>query len=213
MTLYKILHFPHFLLRKKSTKVEKFTPGLKEFAANMILTMKESNGCGLAAPQVGILKRIMCVDTSYLKDEKKLESLFKIEIVQDGQILPYQPPLVLVNPEIIEEKDPFICDFDGCLSLPGYVNPDSERFRSLKLTAQSLDGKKLEITCEGLIAVMLQHEIDHLNGILFIDRVKEKEPDSVVVSDIKKFENSPEERKRIKKLKLVDAREIKFDFL
>ena len=140
------------VLRKKSKKVEHFNERLHTLIDDMLETMKEADGVGLAAPQVGILKRVVVID------------------VGDG-------PIELVNPEIIEtegeDSQP-----EGCLSVPGVLG-EVPRPKRVKLRAQDRWGKTFEIEGEDLLARAFCHEIDHLDGILFIDKVtKFLEPDS-----------------------------------
>lgn len=130
------------ILRKISKPVEKMTPRLEELIDDMIETMKHADGVGLAAPQVGVLRRIIVLDI----DEKEY---------------------VLINPEIVQE-DGQQCGQEGCLSIPGiYMNVT----RPNRVEVKALDREMKEITIEGtgLLARALCHEIDHLNGILFRD--------------------------------------------
>ena len=114
----------------------------------MIETMKENDGIGLAAPQVGILKRIIVVDIG-------------------------QGPLVMVNPDILEKDGEQIIT-EGCLSVPN-KNGNVKRPEKLKVTYTDLEGDKHTIKTEGLLSVVISHEVDHLNGVLFIDKVIEEE--------------------------------------
>ncbi|MEA3424112.1 MAG: peptide deformylase [Bacillota bacterium] len=138
------------VLRKVSKEVKKFDDKLKELADDMLETMYKEDGVGLAAPQIGILKRMTIVD------------------VYDGN-----GPKVLINPEIIyEEGEQF--EIEGCLSVPnvtGYV----KRPLIAKVKAQDLKGQYFEIIGQGLLARALCHEIDHLNGVLFIDKMEIKD--------------------------------------
>jgi peptide deformylase len=147
--LLDIKKYGEQVLRKKAAPVTVFDAALKETADNMFETMYANNGIGLAANQVGILKQILVLDAS--RDEK--------------------PEVhVLVNPVITEnsrEKNKYE---EGCLSFPG-VTEVIERPAKIKIKAQDVTGKPKEFTAEGLLAVVCQHEIDHLNGVLFIDRM------------------------------------------
>lgn len=145
-----ILTYPHPVLRKKAVPVDRVTPELLDFIAEMQAMMYDSNGVGLAAPQVGVSLRIITVDAG------------------DGI-------QALINPQIIAREGRQE-GAEGCLSFPnlhGAVNTRAERVTVRALTSR---GKKVTLSGEGLWARAMQHEIDHLDGILFIDRV---EPDSL----------------------------------
>lgn len=138
------------VLRKISKPVARFDDRLATLARDMIDTMYEEEGVGLAAPQVGILKRLVVID------------------VYDGN-----GATVYVNPEIIyEEGEQF--DYEGCLSVPEQTGA-VRRPQIVKVKAQDLYGQTFEVIGEGLLAVALCHEIDHLNGVLFIDKIEIKE--------------------------------------
>lgn len=132
------------ILRKKSKKIDNITDNIQQLIDDMIETMYEADGVGLAAPQVGILKRVVVID------------------VGDG-------PIVLINPEIINSSGEQI-DSEGCLSVP---NVTGEVKRPNKVTVRAMDreGQTIELTGKGLLARAFCHEIDHLNGILFIDKI------------------------------------------
>jgi len=143
------------ILRKKSRKIENINERIKVLAEDMIETMNENEGIGLAAPQVGILKKLIVVD------------------VGEG-------PVIMVNPEILEKNGEQIIT-EGCLSVPN-KNGDVKRPEKLKVTYTDLKGNSHTIKTEGLLSVVISHEVDHLNGILFIDKViKETEPKEGVV--------------------------------
>ncbi|MEY2987400.1 MAG: peptide deformylase [Pseudomonadota bacterium] len=213
MAVYKVLHYPHMLLRKRSTPVEAFTPGLKQFTVDMVETMNAYEGIGLAAPQVGILKRIIVVDVRpYLETESLKEWHGQYEYTVDGSKRELPSPIVLVNPEITHKEKEITFPFDGCLSLPGLDRGQTTRWKSIVLEAKGVDGESIRIECDGILSICLQHELDHLEGVLFIDRVQGKVDPNEVASDIDDFENDPSTRRRMKKLKLVDARSMKLDF-
>jgi len=135
------------VLRLKAKPISKITKRIRELAKNMLETMYHANGVGLAAPQVGISERLIVID------------------VGEG-------PLILINPKIVE-KEGQDRDVEGCLSIPGrseYIT----RAAKVKATGINLDGKPITVEGEGLLARALQHEIDHLDGILFIDYLKEQ---------------------------------------
>jgi len=147
--LLNILKYGDPVLRKKAAPVTEFNTELKKTADDMFYSMYANNGIGLAANQVGILKQLLVLDAS--KEEKPLV-------------------FVLVNPKIIEnsrEKSNFE---EGCLSFPG-LNETIRRPLTIKVKFQDLTGKETLLEASGLLATVIQHELDHLNGILFIDRM------------------------------------------
>ena len=151
MTIRKILKFPDQDLRIKAKPVETFDEELKTLTDDMFETMHSVNGIGLAATQIGVAKQVAVIDISLEKNE----------------------PLVIVNPAI-QILDPSKTeDYDeGCLSVPGFFEKIS-RPSDIKLSYQDLNGKKEEIKPEGLLTKVVQHELDHLNGRLFVDHISE----------------------------------------
>ncbi len=151
MAIRKILKFPDQDLRIKAKPVETFDEELKTLTDDMFETMHSVNGIGLAATQIGIAKQVAVIDISLEKNE----------------------PLVIVNPAI-QILDPSKTeDYDeGCLSVPGFFEKIS-RPSDIKLSYQDLNGKKEEIKPEGLLTKVVQHELDHLNGRLFVDHISE----------------------------------------
>ena len=151
MAIRKILKFPDQDLRIKAKPVESFDDELKTLTDDMFETMHSVNGSGLAATQIGVAKQVAVIDISPEKNE----------------------PLVIVNPAI-QILDPSKTeDYDeGCLSVPGFFEKIS-RPSDIKLTYQDLNGKKQEIKPEGLLTKVVQHELDHLNGRLFVDHISE----------------------------------------
>ena len=151
MAIRKILKFPDQDLRIKAKPVETFDEELKTLADDMFETMHSVNGIGLAATQIGVAKQVAVIDISPEKNE----------------------PLVIINPAI-QILDPSKTeDYDeGCLSVPGFFEKIS-RPSDIKLTYQDLNGKKQEIKPEGLLTKVVQHELDHLNGRLFVDHISE----------------------------------------
>ena len=151
MAIRKILKFPDQDLRIKAKPIETFDEELKTLTDDMFETMHSVNGIGLAATQIGIAKQVAVIDISPEKNE----------------------PLIIVNPAI-QILDPSKTeDYDeGCLSVPGFFEKIS-RPSDIKLTYQDLNGKKQEIKPEGLLTKVVQHELDHLNGRLFVDHISE----------------------------------------
>lgn len=144
----RIVHYPSPVLRRKTKFVKEFGPSVVKLGEQMLKVMKQENGIGLAAPQVGISKKIIVVS------------------VADGE-----ETYMLANPKVVWEgpvRESFV---EGCLSFPD-VEGEVLRPREVRVKAQTLDtGAEIEIPAEGLLARCLQHEIDHLNGILFIDHL------------------------------------------
>ena len=139
------------ILREKALPVQEITDAERKLVADMLATMYASPiGVGLAAPQIGILKRLIVIDLD--RDD------------------PEGPPLVLFNPKIQHLEGETI-EEEGCLSFPG-ITADVKRAAKAVVTAQDIEGEPIQIEGEDLLARALQHEIDHLNGILFIDHVK-----------------------------------------
>ena len=151
MAIRKILKFPDQDLRIKAKPVETFDEELKILTDDMFETMHSVNGIGLAATQIGVAKQVAVIDISPEKNE----------------------PLVIVNPEIKILDPSKREDYDeGCLSVPGFFEKIS-RPSDIKLSYQDLNGKKQEIKPEGLLTKVVQHELDHLNGRLFVDHISE----------------------------------------
>jgi peptide deformylase len=162
MALRKIITLPSRKLKQKSEPVGKITADILGLVDDMFETMYEAPGIGLAAVQVGVLKRIVTMDLSKKEGEKN--------------------PRVFVNPEIVWSSDDTSVYEEGCLSIPE-VHEDVERPARVKVKFLDLDGQRHEEEAEGLYATCIQHEIDHLNGVLFIDHISKLKRDRI----IKKF--------------------------
>ncbi len=153
MAVLPIYNCYHPVLKKKTQKVEKFDDELKQTVTDMFDTMYGTgNGIGLAANQVGIEKSIIVIDINHDDAPEKYE------------------PLVLVNPVITKFSDEIIEDREGCLSVPELYEK-VPRSKSIEVLYYDADGNKQENTFEDLLARVVQHEIDHLNGILFFERI------------------------------------------
>ncbi len=151
MAIRKILKFPNQDLRIKAKPVETFDDELKTLTDDMFETMHSVNGIGLAATQIGVAKQVAVIDISPEKNE----------------------PLVIVNPAIKILDPSKTEDYDeGCLSVPGFFETIS-RPSDIQLSYQDLNGQKKEIKPEGLLTKVVQHELDHLNGRLFVDHISE----------------------------------------
>lgn len=159
MTKREILIEPDPILRKKSDPLEKVDDELRKLLDDMIETMYEAPGIGLAAVQIGILKRLIVIDTSK-KDEKK-------------------NPIFLINPEITYKSTNTSLYEEGCLSLPGHF-AEIERPAECHLNYIDYFGKEKKLEAKGLLATCIQHEVDHLNGILFIDYLSKLKKDMII---------------------------------
>jgi peptide deformylase len=147
MALLNILHYPDPRLRTKAKAVTEFDSSLKTLISDMFETMYEAPGIGLAATQVNVHKRLLVMDVSEDKDD----------------------PKVLINPEILMSEGDEEMD-EGCLSVPGYYET-VRRAEKVSVRAQNAEGEFFELTADGLEAVCIQHEIDHLEGKLFVDYI------------------------------------------
>ena len=172
MTIKKILIEPDPILRKKSDPVQAVDDHVRKLMDDMIETMYKAPGIGLAATQIGILKRIVVIDIS--KDDEK------------------KNPLFIVNPEIINQSKNTSIHEEGCLSLPGQF---AEIERPAECTLKYIDyhGKEKKLKANGLLATCIQHEVDHLNGILFIDYLSKLKKDII----IKKVSKDKKEAERV----------------
>jgi peptide deformylase len=159
-----ILEYGDPILRAKGKPIDNIDDRIRELAANMIETMHAANGVGLAAQQVGEALKLTVLDVSLIEDRP---STLKV----DGKDADPKTamPLVLINPEI-ELHGTTETGIEGCLSFPE-VTGDIERSKSVIVRAQTLEGSTIEIEATGFLARAIQHEGDHLNGILFIDRM------------------------------------------
>ncbi|MZP29047.1 peptide deformylase [Heliobacterium undosum] len=150
MAVYEILKMGDPVLREKAKPVTRFNSNLGRLIDDMFDTMAAARGVGLAAPQIGIGKRVCVVEVGKRRFE-------------------------LVNPEIIEAEGEQ-CDAEGCLSIPDYTG-SVKRFQRVRVKAQDRNGETFIAEGTDLLAVAFQHEIDHLDGILFVDRVENDEPE------------------------------------
>ncbi len=159
-----IIKYGHPVLRQKGARIESITPEIKKLIAEMLATMHASKGVGLAAQQIGRALQLTVIDVREAKDRPSwLELKGKPADVNDFM------PLVLINPEIKPFGDA-IAGGEGCLSFPE-IFAEITRPGSVNVTALNEKGKPVEFRCGGLLARVVQHEVDHLNGILFIDRM------------------------------------------
>jgi peptide deformylase len=152
MALREIRKFPDPVLRQKTERVAKINGTIERLIDDMVETMHAAPGVGLAANQVGVSLQVAVIDLSTREEREKRH-----------------PLLVLINPEILSMEGSLV-EEEGCLSIPEYAEK-IKRAARVKVRAQDRTGKLFELEAEGLMAKALQHEIDHLNGLLFIDRL------------------------------------------
>jgi peptide deformylase len=162
MTELQIVTLPDEVLRKKGRPVTKFDDDLQVLIDNMIETMRAANGVGLAAPQIGQSLQLAVIETLPKADENG-------EDIPDSRAL-----FVIINPRIVWESREVIDGIEGCLSIPGYVG-EVERAFAVRVRAQDRQGKPLKLRLKGWTARIFQHEIDHLNGVLYIDKLTDRE--------------------------------------
>jgi peptide deformylase len=159
MSKLEIINIPDPILRKVALPVERIDDDLRRLADDMLETMYEAPGIGLAAPQVGVSRRLVVVDVSEKDGEKA--------------------PLVLINPRILHRADEMGIYEEGCLSIPD-VKVEIERPLAVEVRFLDRDGKEQTLHAEGLLATVLQHEIDHLDGRLIIDFLSRLKRDMII---------------------------------
>ena len=153
MAVLKLYEYPDEVLRQKCERVTKVDDELRKFLDDMLETMYVDKGCGLAAPQVGVTKRIIVLDPNPSDED-----------------LSVRRPMFLINPEIVWRSEETVLFNEGCLSLPGQ-RADVERYERVRVHFTDYNGKEQEILADELLAIILQHEIDHLDGVLYIDHL------------------------------------------
>jgi len=159
MAILPILTVPDPVLRKVAAPIERVDDALRRLMNDMLLTMYDAPGIGLAAPQVGISRRLIVMDPSREEDQKE--------------------PLIMVNPRIIVRGDELRLHEEGCLSIPD-ITAEVERPARTKVSFLDREGKPVETELEGIWSTIVQHEIDHLNGVLFIDYLSRLKRDMIV---------------------------------
>ncbi|MDO9417752.1 peptide deformylase [Pararhizobium sp.] len=159
MTIKPLILLPDPLLRDVSRPVESVDAEIRRLAADMLQTMYDAPGIGLAAVQIGVPRRMLVIDIAKEGEEKQ--------------------PQIFINPEILTSSDERSVYEEGCLSIPDYY-AEVERPASITLKHLDGDGKEQVIEADGLLATCLQHEIDHLNGVLFIDHISRLKREMVV---------------------------------
>jgi peptide deformylase len=159
MAVREIIKLPDKRLRRVSEPVKQIDAGIRKLVDDMFETMYEAPGIGLAAIQIGVPKRVVTMDLSKKEDNHE--------------------PQVFINPEVTWHSEERAKFEEGCLSIPDYYE-EVERPAAVKVSYLDLAGKKHEIDAKGLLATCLQHEIDHINGVLFIDHLSKLKRDRVV---------------------------------
>jgi len=178
MAVRRIIYTNDPRLRQKAKRVKQFGPNLKTLADEMLETMLEAHGVGLAAPQIGLLQR-----------------LFVAQLPEDENDPQSGRPFVLVNPEVVKSSDEEVEGEEGCLSIPTWYGL-VWRPESIVVKAQGVDGKPMRVKAEGFLARVFLHEMDHLDGVLFIDRVESSEKLwQVKPEDLQDAQEGQDERK------------------
>ena len=162
--ILEIVKYGHPVLRAKGARVEEVDEKIKALAADMLETMRDANGVGLAAQQVGVPVQVTVIDVSDMEDRPSAMFIDGKQVKLEDYM-----PLTLLNPELQLTKDKEL-GTEGCLSFPD-LSADISRASGVRCKARLLDGKDIEFEASGLLARALQHEVDHLNGVLFIDRM------------------------------------------
>ncbi|HEV2508914.1 peptide deformylase [Bosea sp. (in: a-proteobacteria)] len=163
MAIRPLVILPDSMLRKVSAPIGDITPEIRKLAEDMLETMYDAPGIGLAAIQIGEPVRLVTLDVSKKAEEGEEQQ---------------REPMVFINPEVTWRSEELSSYEEGCLSIPEYYE-EVERPARVKVAYRDLDGKAQEIEADGLLATCLQHEIDHLNGVLFIDYLSRLKRDRV----------------------------------
>jgi peptide deformylase len=155
MTLRTIVTLPDPVLKRKAHTVTKFDKDLKTLLDDMVETMREAPGVGLAAPQIGLSERIIVVEYYEREEDEEIEDAPK-------------KVWAVINPEIVQASEEMLMGAEGCLSIPGLVG-EVERHAEVQVKGLNRHGKPIKIKAKGWLARIFQHEIDHLNGVLFTE--------------------------------------------
>lgn len=154
MAVREIVTFPEAVLRQKAKPVEVFDENLRVLIDDMIDTMRDAPGVGLAAPQIGVSQRVIVIEFGDEEDDTIPKQVY-----------------VMVNPEITAQSGEMVSGIEGCLSVPGVVG-EVDRAQVVTVRGQTREGKPLKIRAQGWLARIFQHEIDHINGVLYPDRAE-----------------------------------------
>jgi peptide deformylase len=155
MTLREIVTLPDPVLRRKARAVTKFDKNLGKLIEDMVETMREAPGVGLAAPQIGLSERLLVIEYYEREEDEENEDAPK-------------KVWAVVNPEIVKASEETLIGVEGCLSIPGILG-EVERHAEVQIKALNRHGKPMKIKAKGWLARIFQHEIDHLNGVMFTD--------------------------------------------
>ncbi|MDO9301887.1 MAG: peptide deformylase [Anaerolineales bacterium] len=174
MALREIVTLPEPVLRRKAKPITKFDKELQTLIDDMIETMREAPGVGLAAPQVNILQQLAVIEYAEDEDDEDDEAA-------EENLKPAKPKqlFVIINPEIVKASEEKVNGIEGCLSIPGLIG-EVERHEAIQVKALNRYGQPVKLKVDGWTARIFQHEIDHLNGVLFTDlatRIWKPSPD------------------------------------
>jgi peptide deformylase len=189
--ILSIFQYGDPILRTKGKQIEKIDNHIRELVASMIETMHAAHGVGLAAQQVGKALQLTVLDVSEVEDRASTMKLNGKEVDPKASM-----PLVLINPEIEVAGGATEIGPEGCLSFPE-ITGEIERAKSIIVHAQTLEDDKIDIEASGLLARAVQHEVDHLNGILFIDRMNSAAK-AALSSRLKRLQKETKRGKRIR---------------
>ena len=162
--ILEIVKYGHPVLRTKGERIPAADPKLRKLATDMLATMEAAHGVGLAAQQIGLPIQLAVINVAGIEDRPSTMLIGGQPVIVDEHM-----PLVLLNPELVLSKERESGN-EGCLSFPE-ISAEIMRAAAVKAKAQTLDGTTIEFEATGLLARALQHEVDHLHGILFIDRM------------------------------------------
>ncbi len=183
MKILPLILAPNPLLKQLSKPVDKVDDDLRNFMKDMVQTMYAEQGIGLAAVQVGVLKRVLVIDVDYEIDHHAHHSHNHHHC--SGVHVKNENPLFLINPEIIEKSADLSSYNEGCLSFP-LARADVKRPKKVKVKFLDFHGEEKTIEMDGILATCVQHEIDHLNGVTFVDHISKLKRE-VILNKMKKF--------------------------
>ncbi|MES2677492.1 MAG: peptide deformylase [Pseudomonadota bacterium] len=185
MSILPIITYPNPLLKQVSEPVEKVDDNLRKFMTDMLETMYADKGVGLAAVQVGVLKRVLVMDVEYKIEEEECDGHHHHGHHHHHHQVSNKNPLFLINPQIITCSKEQSVYYEGCLSFPE-VRADVKRPQTVKVKYLDYNGVEKTLEAEGLLATCVQHEIDHLNGITFVDHLSKLKRE-ITLKKLQKF--------------------------